>query len=177
MQMLLESRVDRLEVAMAELIELCRELKIEAAERARRQEESDRKYKEDKAESDRKDKEERVERDRRMAESDRKYKEEQAERHRQYEEDMRKLRRDFNQQMGHLANKMGTIVEDIIAPGSQPLIKQYFNCDPIAFSLRTKRINEAQNCEVDILIISNDKAFMIEVKSKPKEEDIDEILT
>ncbi|WP_040335851.1 hypothetical protein [Candidatus Magnetobacterium casense] len=254
MQMLLESRVDRLEVARAEFYEVCRELKLEAAEikreaaerelkykeekeerdrrqeerdrrqeeRDRRQEENDRKDKEEKEErdrrqeeNDRKDKEEKEERDRRQEESDRKYKEEvaeikreAAENDRKYKEEVAEIKREAaerdrrqeerdrkdkedheafrkemaeiakgaRQQRAEIAKQLGTLVEDIIAPGAVALIKQYFNCDPASFCLRYKKRTGGKNCEVDIMLTCQDRVFVIEVKSKPDERDVTKIL-
>ncbi|WP_156033394.1 hypothetical protein [Candidatus Magnetobacterium casense] len=226
MPILLESRVDNLEMLMAEVIELCRELKIEArelklearelkieaAERDRRFEEYIRQEKEERAERDRrfeewlkkdkeeqaerdrkfeewlkKDKEEQAERDRRFEEYIRQEKEERAERDRKFEEWLKKdkeereqQRKAFERQMNKTsadnAQLLGTLVENIIAPGAKPLIRQYFKCEPLDFRVRASKQGGANNCEVDILIISTDSAFMIEVKSKPDGRDVKKIL-
>ncbi|MBF0337647.1 MAG: hypothetical protein HQL05_07410 [Nitrospirae bacterium] len=157
MQMLLESRVDRLEIAMAELIELHRVAKIEAEEREQRQEERDRRQEE---------------RDRRMEESDRKNKEE----HEAFRLKMAAMEREARQQRAEIAKQLGTLVEDIIAPGTVALIKQYFNCDPDSFCLRYKKRIGGSNCEVDIMLTCQDRVFVIEVKSKPDERDVMKIL-
>ncbi|MBF0591919.1 MAG: hypothetical protein HQL02_07515 [Nitrospirae bacterium] len=170
MQMLLESRVDRLEVLMSEVLELCRDLKIEAAER-------DRQYKEDQAqrdrrqeERDRKEKEARKEEELKEKEA---RKEEDRKRHKEY----LALTRDLNKRLGEISNKAGTLVEDIIAPGAIPLIERYFKCRPYYSGQRIKREKGDLNCEVDLLLMCKDKAFMIETKSHPDSRDVTEILT
>jgi len=42
---------------------------------------------------------------------------------------MKEDRKEMNKQWGNLANKMGTIVEDIIRPGIRPTLKRYFNTE------------------------------------------------
>ncbi|MBF0536971.1 MAG: hypothetical protein HQL03_01825 [Nitrospirae bacterium] len=207
MQMLLESRVDRLETLMAEAIELHKELaldvraiKLEAAERDRRYEERDRKDSEAQ-EAFRKEMREIAarfeERDRRFEERDRRFEERDQrfeERDRRFEErelkaekaqqerdikdkeEHKELVRERNRLNSDIAKKFGTLVEDIFAPGAEALIKQYFNCEPDDFRPRTKKRKGAQNCEVDLLLICEEKAFMIEVKSKPDTRDVDYIL-
>ena len=43
-----------------------------------------------------------------------------------FKDEMREDRREMNKQWGNLANKMGTLVEDIIAPAVGPAIRKYF---------------------------------------------------
>ncbi|WP_040336208.1 hypothetical protein [Candidatus Magnetobacterium casense] len=186
MQMLLESRVDRLEVARAEFYEVCRELKLEAAEIKREAAERDRKYKEEKEERDRRQEEsdrkykeevaeikrEAAERDRRQEERDRKDKED----HEAFRKEMAEIAKGSRQQRAEIAKQMGTLVEDIIAPGAIALIKQYFKCDPTSFCLRYNKRIGGKNCEVDIMLTCQDRVFVIEVKSKPDERDVTKIL-
>ncbi|MBF0338494.1 MAG: hypothetical protein HQL05_11760 [Nitrospirae bacterium] len=219
MQMILEARVGNLEMLMAEVIELCRELKLEAAERDRRDEERNRREKEEKAERDRKEaeqaqreKEEKAERDRKEAEQTQREKEEKAEQDRKWQEYIRQekeameafrqemrekdarfkewleqdkeerekarkaFERQVNKAIGDSSNKFGTLVENLIAPGAKPLIRQYFKCEPDDFRVRAMKRNGGKKCEVDVLLICEDKAFMIEVKSKPDDRDVMKIL-
>ncbi len=179
-----------MESLMAEAIELhnstlreIREMRLESEKRTL-------KYKEEK--------EEKEERDRRIEERDRKDKESQeayrlemaainahiADQNQQAKEDTRKrhkeymlLMRKLNQRLGEISNKQGTLGEDIIAPGAIPLIRRYFKCEPSYVSQRTKQKKGHKNCEVDLMLIGQDKAFMIEVKSSPDSRDVDKILT
>ncbi|KJU87241.1 hypothetical protein MBAV_000559, partial [Candidatus Magnetobacterium bavaricum] len=80
--------------------------------------------------------------------------------------------RQVNKAIGESSNKFGTLVENLIAPGAKPLIRQYFKCDPDDFRVRAMKRNGSQSCEIDVLLICEDKAFIIEVKSKPDERDV-----
>jgi len=76
----------------------------------------------------------------------------------------------MNKQWGELANKMGSLVEDIIAPAVRPVFEKYFNCQISDFSVnRRKKIGELKG-EFDIIAISDRYAFVVEVKSRPKKE-------
>ncbi|MBF0343649.1 MAG: hypothetical protein HQL06_05385 [Nitrospirae bacterium] len=161
MDILLESRVDRLEVLMAEAIELhnstlqeMRAMRLEVAE-------LDRRYKEEQAERDRKYKESQVAFSKEMAAIDAK---------------IERQNRALNKRLGEISNKQGTLVEDLIAPGVIPLISQYFKCETTYVSQRTKQKRGHKNCEVDLLLIGQDKVFMVEVKSNPDSRDVDKIL-
>ncbi|MBF0607863.1 MAG: hypothetical protein HQL61_09990 [Magnetococcales bacterium] len=173
MQMILEARVDRLENLMAEVIELCRDLKTEAAERDRHFEEYIRQEKEemDTFRQEMRDMETRFEQWLKQN------KETQQEQARKDKEEWRKeLERQINKSNADNAKPLGTLVENIMAPGAKPLVRQYFKCEPDDFRVRAMKRKGANNCEVDILVICEDKAFMIEVKSKPDGRDVKKIL-
>ncbi|KJU83284.1 hypothetical protein MBAV_004521 [Candidatus Magnetobacterium bavaricum] len=201
----MEARVGNLEMLMAEVIELCRELKIEAAERDRREEERALMFvehiRQEKEESARKAEEW----DRKFAEHIRQEREEREafrqemrtmearfeewlkndkeEREKQVridkeerEKERKAFERQVNKAIGESSNKFGTLVENLIAPGAKPLIRQYFKCEPDDFRVRAMKRNGSKKCEVDVLLICEDKAFIIEVKSKPDERDVMKIL-
>ncbi|MBC7320940.1 hypothetical protein H5T89_09870, partial [bacterium] len=51
-------------------------------------------------------------------------------------------RRRMNKQWGELANKMGTLVEDIVAPNIGGVAKRYFGCEDFDFfAIRVKKRN------------------------------------
>ncbi|HGE71290.1 TPA: hypothetical protein ENX78_10675 [Candidatus Poribacteria bacterium] len=86
-------------------------------------------------------------------------------------------RKEMNRQWGALANKMGTLVEDIIAPASRPIIKKYFNREPLARYIRVlRRLKSGKEFEVDVLVECEDKVFMIEVRSYPDQQYVNKII-
>ncbi|KJU84345.1 hypothetical protein MBAV_003461 [Candidatus Magnetobacterium bavaricum] len=102
-----------------------------------------------------------VERDRKFEDYIRQEKEAQAERDRKFEEWLKKdkeerekerkaFERQVNQAIGDSSNKFGTLVENLIAPGAKPLIRQYFKCEPDDFRVRAMKRNGSKKCEVDI---------------------------
>ena len=79
----------------------------------------------------------------------------------------------LNKKWGELANKMGTLVEDIFAPSIEIVLKKYFDIEPDIVDTR-KRIRHAnETLELDILAVSDGskKAFVVEAKSNPDRQD------
>lgn len=87
-----------------------------------------------------------------------------------------KERREMNKQWSNLAKKMGTLVEDLIAPALRPVLIKYFQCDVTMEGQRMFRRIEGMDYEIDAIAACDDKVFMIEAKSTPKHKDIDDIL-
>lgn len=94
----------------------------------------------------------------------------------EFKEEMRADRREMNKQWGALANKMGTLDEDLVSPAVRPVLSKYFNCDPIAKTIRYLKRMDGESFEVDVLAVCEDKVFMIEVRSSPRTEHVDEVL-
>ncbi len=81
----------------------------------------------------------------------------------------------MNKQWGELANKMGTIVEDIIFPATRPVIRKYFRCDPIDLMMNVERKRDSRREEFDVVAVCEDKVFLIEVKSTLRQEHIGQV--
>jgi hypothetical protein len=95
-----------------------------------------------------------------------------------FKDEMKDFKKNANKQWGELANKMGTIVEDLISPSTIPTLERYFKCsiDYKAINIRKKLKKENINAEFDIVASSDEckKVFLIEVKSTPRKSYIDE---
>ncbi|KJU83121.1 hypothetical protein MBAV_004685 [Candidatus Magnetobacterium bavaricum] len=176
MQIILEARVDRLENLMAEMIERQMEQDRKFDEHIRQEKEAMEAFRQEmRAKDARSDKaieafrQEMRAMEVRFEEQNQKDKEERKEERKAFERQINKVSADN-------AKLLGSLVENIIAPGAKPLIRQYFKCEPNSFRVRASETQGANNCEVDILIISAYKAFMIEVKSKPDGRDVKKIL-
>jgi hypothetical protein len=86
-------------------------------------------------------------------------------------------RRSMNKQWGALANKMGTLVEDLIAPAAGAVVEKYFGCEPLIRTERyRKRLKKGDDFEVDVLVVCEEKVFMIEVRSSPDQQYVNEII-
>ncbi len=91
-------------------------------------------------------------------------------------------RKRMNKQWGELANKMGTIVEDIVAPNIPRILEEYFNAGKLEnYALRVKRYgkDKSVNREFDIIAVSEEYLMINETKSTPRPEyarDFKEIL-
>jgi hypothetical protein len=56
-----------------------------------------------------------------------------------FKDETRADRKSMNKQWGELANKMGTVVEDIVAPNIPRIAREYFHCEIIEDFSVTKR--------------------------------------
>ncbi|SLM29212.1 conserved hypothetical protein [Desulfamplus magnetovallimortis] len=84
-----------------------------------------------------------------------------------------KDRQAMNKKWGELANKMGTIVEDIVAPSIPDIARQYFGIDELdSFSVRAMRksMDRSQRREFDVLAEGGHCFFVIETKATPRTE-------
>ena len=83
----------------------------------------------------------------------------------------------MNRQWGDLANKMGTLVEDIVAPNIPRIAKTYFGCDDLDyFAVRVKkrsRKDRGQKREFDVIAAGGGIFVLNETKSSPEIRDVD----
>ncbi|BCB96560.1 hypothetical protein JZK55_14820 [Dissulfurispira thermophila] len=90
------------------------------------------------------------------------------------DEDRRRMAR----QWGDLANKMGTLVEDIVFPNIPRLAREYFGCEDIEdIMIRRKRINtkdRSKKREFDVIAVCNNKIILNETKATARTGYIDE---
>ena len=89
---------------------------------------------------------------------------------RQDEENRRK-----NKEWSNLAKKMGTIVEDLIAPALRPVLSSYFNCQVTMEGQRQFRRKDGEDYEIDAIAGCDNRVFMIEAKSTPRFSDVKDI--
>jgi len=168
-----ESEKDR-----KEMRESFERYKAEAEKDRRELRESLERYKAE-AEKDRREMRESFERYKAEAEKDRKELQESFERYKaEAEKDRKEMREEIkglNKKWGELANKMGTITEDLIAPALKPVLDKYFRCNPIMEGQRIRRRINGEHYEVDAIAVCDDKVFMIEERSTPKFHHVEEI--
>jgi len=83
----------------------------------------------------------------------------------------------MNRQWGDLANKMGTLVEDIVAPNIPKIAKIYFGCDDLDyFAVRVKKRSQkdrGQKREFDVIAAGGGIFVLNETKSSPEIRDVD----
>lgn len=107
--------------------------------------------------------EERAEIDRKRAEIDHK----SAEKDRQRSESDRKV---WNKKWGELANKLGTIIEDIVAPNLPRIAREQLGCRELDdFMIRRQVKNKtdpSKRREFDLIAVCGDKLIVNETKSK-----------
>jgi len=143
---------------------------------AERQKETDRLMKESREEYDRKMKASREEADRRKEEIDRMMKE-TNEQMKETDRRMEKTRlenEEIGRRMGYLNNRFGEIAEHLVAPGIvkkfNELGYKYTGCHSRGFIVHDEKGNIA--AEVDILMENGASIMAVEVKTKPKTQDI-----
>ena len=90
-------------------------------------------------------------------------------------EEAARERREMNKRWGDLANKMGTIVEDIIAPSVRRLAGAMFECgDEEIFTPSLSRVrsdDRSRRREFDALYVGTRAVLINETKSSPRSQD------
>ena len=91
-------------------------------------------------------------------------------------EERRRDRLQMNKKWGDLANKMGTVVEDIILPGFPGILKRYFEVEADSVVMRTRvrhPHDRGRVREFDIIAVAGERLFLDETKSNPRQEYLD----
>jgi hypothetical protein len=87
-------------------------------------------------------------------------------------------RREMNRKWGELANKMGTLVEDIVAPNLPRVAQELFRCGaPQWAAIRIKRREGPETMEIDALVVCEGTVLVNETKSSLYSRDVDDLLT
>jgi hypothetical protein len=92
-----------------------------------------------------------------------------------FRDEMRQSKKDLDKQWGDLANKMGTIIEDVLAPNLRRLAREHFRFESIDdFMIRRSRRRPGQSkrarkdeSEFDTLVVGPDAVVLGEAKSTP----------
>ena len=162
-----EERLEKLESVLIQFIEQTNEALL-----------SFRKQAEEKEAEQKKRSEEREAEQKKQAEEERIKAEEKR---RQAEEERIKEKKEWNQRWGDLAKKMGTIVEDIVAPNIPRIAQEYFKCERIDdFMIRRivrNKKDRTKRREFDVIAVCEDKLIIAESKSNPKKDDIDRFIS
>lgn len=97
---------------------------------------------------------------------------------REFKDEMREDRRNMNKKWGEIVNKMGTLVEDIVAPNIPRIAREYFKCEDMEFfGLRVTKRNskdKSKSREFDIIAVCGDTVIINETKSSPRVDYINE---
>ena len=96
-----------------------------------------------------------------------------------FKDEMRQSKRELDKKWGDLANKLGTIIEDILAPNLRRLALEHFGLGTIQdFMLRRSRScgppAESKEGEFDALVVGPNAVLLGEAKSSPSLEYADE---
>ena len=90
-------------------------------------------------------------------------------------EESARERREMNKRWGELANKMGTVVEDIVAPSVRRLAREMFDCGELRqFWTRmsaSRSDDPSRTREFDALYVGTRAVLLNETKSSPRASD------
>ncbi len=91
-----------------------------------------------------------------------------------FKEEGREQNREMNRRWGELANKMGTLVEDLVAPSLPRIIKELLDRDVIDLMVRWKRkLADGRVREYDAVAITADLICLTSTKSTLRSADVD----
>ncbi|GAB6039340.1 hypothetical protein [Endothiovibrio diazotrophicus] len=89
-----------------------------------------------------------------------------------FKDEMRKDRADLNKRWGELANKMGTVVEDIVLPNIPRIAREHFGCAELELLAPrvVKRVpgDASRRREFDVVAVCADRVILNETKSTPR---------
>jgi len=88
----------------------------------------------------------------------------------EFKNEMKRTVREMNLRWGDLANKMGTIVEDIVVPNIHSIAGKYFGCkndfDDFMVNRKKKNIKDpSKHREFDVIAVFDEKVILNETKS------------
>ncbi|CRI64507.1 conserved hypothetical protein [Thiocapsa sp. KS1] len=94
-----------------------------------------------------------------------------------FKEESQRERRSMNKQWGDLANRLGTLVEDIVAPNLPRVAAELFSC-PVAdlFGVRVVRRFGGETREYDALLVCPEVVLVNETKSRLTDAHVEGIL-
>ena len=95
---------------------------------------------------------------------------------REFKNEGQRQSREMNKRWGDLANRLGTVVEDIVVPNVSGILARYFNTEePDLLMVRPRKKHShdpVRRREFDVIAITAETVFVNETKSKVKGEDI-----
>jgi hypothetical protein len=97
-----------------------------------------------------------------------------------FKEESERDRKRMNKAWGDLANKLGTTVEDIVAPNIPRIARDEFGMEPpvdlLVRGRRVSRTGKKREKEYDIVCAGSGKVIVVEVKSTPDKGQIPDFL-
>jgi hypothetical protein len=96
----------------------------------------------------------------------------------EFKNEMRAFKKESNLQWGNLANKLGSIAEDVVAPNIRRLALEQWGFSEITEFItrieRKSRRGKERNRQFDAICACREKAAVCEVKTTPRPEHIDD---
>jgi len=166
----LRERDERLQ---RELSQMREEFAKEMRERDERWE-KERKDWEERLQKEMKERDERLERERKEWEE--RLQKEMKERDEKWERERKELVKEWNLKWGELANRLGTMVEDLVYPSLPRIIKEEFGIDVEFIAVDVKKRINGREKEYDAVAIAGNYVFINSTKSKLKNKDVDDFV-
>lgn len=99
--------------------------------------------------------------------------------HERSEKGMQDFKNEMNKKWGELANRLGTLAEDFVAPNIPFIAHKYFQCPPepdfmLARSTRKHSSDKSKIREFDVIAIYEDKVILNETKSTARQDYINQ---
>jgi hypothetical protein len=85
-----------------------------------------------------------------------------------FKDEMRAFKDEMNRRWGQLANRLGTLVEDIVAPGVPSAVERAFGFEVEDLIIRRRKKKEGRVREYDAIAITPAHVFVIDVKANYK---------
>ena len=96
---------------------------------------------------------------------------------RAFKEEGRQQNREMNRRWGELANKLGTRVEDLVAPSLPRIVQEVLGQEVLDLSVRRKRKRaDGRQQEYDAIAVTPETVCLASVKSTLRSADIDHVL-
>jgi len=94
-----------------------------------------------------------------------------------FKDEARQETRRMNEQWGNIANKMGTLVEDLVAPSIPGIITESFSQEVTDMMIRRKKKLTPGNVkEFDTIAVTEDRVYLNSTKSTLRNRDVEEFV-
>ena len=97
----------------------------------------------------------------------------------EFKDEMREDRKRMSMDWGHLANRLGTIAEDIAAPGIRGMLKKHFHREADTFMVRVitrSKKDPSVRKEFDVVAVTEDLFFLGEIKTTLRQQYIEDFI-
>jgi len=114
-----------------------------------------------------------------MRESRESFEKEMRESRERSAKEMQEFKNEMNRKWGELANRLGNLAEDFVAPNIPFIAQKYFHCpaEPDMISMRVMRKHSRDKSKIrefDIVAVYDDKVILNETKSTARQSYIDQ---
>jgi predicted RNase H-like nuclease (RuvC/YqgF family) len=94
-----------------------------------------------------------------------------------YKEEARAQNRQMNRRWAEIADKMGTLAEDIVAPNLPRVAREMFACEAVdLFTVRMRKRWDGETREYDVIVACGDYVLVNETKSTLKSAHVDQMI-